>query len=1018
MGTRQEFSHGNSVGRYVTQAQVFLSLSQLIFSLAPVTALAADDQAQDTGADAAAGVDTGDSEGPIEEVTVVGSQIKGAAISDALSVSIIDAGDIESLGIGSGDELLEYMPEQGQNFFNEAAQFSGGVNSARGDIGTFNLRNMGTGNTLVLLNGRRLVNSAGYQTEEIGGSFVPVNSVNANAIPVFGVQQVEVLRDGASAIYGADAVAGVVNTTLKKDFEGLTVRVRYDDYDNIPRNDARLNIEWGRFFNNGRTNIGVFFDYYDRDNVNTQDDPKWNDPDYRRFLVGTPWEGDLSFRNDSSNSLWGQFDANSSASRSGIRHLTDGSGQYETYPLGDSRCEGGFIINDVTCGNADGQGTYRYNWSENRDLFGELERYNLFAYINHEFDNGVESFTELSWYEADTFTIGHPSSPTTGVADLLVPAESYYNPFGVCGNPNRLPDELIPDVSCDGVDFHIDNYRFAEVPRFIDTNNHTYRILQGFRGSWGKWDWETALTLSEAERDNVTHNRVSNTLMEEALADPTPSAYNPWIGGDLEGLQRALVDVYRNNSSDLKMVDFKMSNPELFNMPAGPVGFLAGFEYREESFKDNRDPRLDGTITYTTWNNQTYPIISDVANSSPTADSRGERDVTSVFTEFAIPLHDTLDLQLALRYEDFSDVESTTVGKAAFGWRPWQPLLFRGSWSEAFRAPNLITVNEELVVRNNGRDDYVCLYVEDQQDVNLDCNNSVQRRARGSKELVPEESTNTSLGIVWDATDNLTVTLDYWSIEKDDSIGLFGEENHTIYDLLLRVEAGASNCAGASFNPAIGRFEADEDEVQLYLDSGICPAGVIDFVEDKYTNLDTRTIEGHDIGVYYDKDTSFGDFRFKWVGTYYDKFEQEAGGLALEVIEGIENGTLPSNTPILGFADLLGRDGNVEQKHNASVRWSKDAWDASLTMLYIDDFYDSDETLSDGTRFVLDSMTTWNTTASYNFNLFNTDSRVRIGVNNLTDERAPLCDCRFGYWDDVHRDTGRYWYVDLRMQFD
>ena len=102
---------------------------------------------------------------------------------------------------------------------------SGGVNSARGDIGAYNLRNLGTGNTLVLLNGRRLVNAASYQTEEVGGSFIPVNTVNSQSLPVSGLERVEVLRDGASAIYGADAVAGVVNYVMKSDFDSGRVRV-------------------------------------------------------------------------------------------------------------------------------------------------------------------------------------------------------------------------------------------------------------------------------------------------------------------------------------------------------------------------------------------------------------------------------------------------------------------------------------------------------------------------------------------------------------------------------------------------------------------------------------------------------------------------------------------------------------------------------------------------------------------------------------------------------------------------
>ena len=117
----------------------------------------------------------------LDEVTVTGTQIKGARISDALAVSVISSEDIEILGVESGDELIDMIPELGQNFFSET-DTAGGVNAARGDVGAINMRNLGTGNTLVLLNGRRMVNMATYQTEEVGGSFVPVNSVNSNHI--------------------------------------------------------------------------------------------------------------------------------------------------------------------------------------------------------------------------------------------------------------------------------------------------------------------------------------------------------------------------------------------------------------------------------------------------------------------------------------------------------------------------------------------------------------------------------------------------------------------------------------------------------------------------------------------------------------------------------------------------------------------------------------------------------------------------------------------------------------------
>ncbi len=982
---------------------------------------------------------------PLEEITVTGTQIRGAKISDALAVSIVEAVEIEAMGVSSGDELFDTMPEMGQNYFNEAEVHSGGVNAVRGDVGAFNLRNMGTGNTLVLLNGRRMVNAAGYQTEEVGGAFVPVNSVNSNALPVYGIQRVEVLRDGASAIYGADAVAGVINQVLKKDMEGLMIRARYDDYENLPRNDQRLNIEWGRFFNNGRTNVGVFADYYHRDRVNAQDDPKWADENYSRYVpdewvsaFGTNYSSNSAFPQMEFELISGaeagrfldlygaEIDTLNSSGRSalGIRSLTDSAYEFVTYPDGDARCEW-IIVPGVICGAPDTSGNFLYNKNTFRDVFSDLDRYNLFLYVNHEMDNGVESFTELSWYQADSRLRADASYLSIGASDLAVGQDYYWNPFGPCGSPNRL--EFLDDLGfpCSGATLEIDNFRALEAARISETENTIYRFLQGFRGTAGAWDWEAALVVSEARRDNITRNRISNTLLQELLLSPSPTTYNIFNGwdGDLDGLQPALVDVYRKDRSDLKMIDLKLTRADLFDLPAGPVGFLAGVEFREESFEDNRDPRLDGTIAYTSYEGATFPIVSDVANSSPTADNSGSRNVTSLFTEFAVPVFENFDAQLALRYEDFSDVGDTTVGKVAFGWRPVETFMLRGSWSEAFRAPNLVTINEALVVRQNTRIDYVCDYVEFETGANLDtdCTPSVQRRASGSKSLKPEESTNTSIGVVWDATEELTFTLDYWTIEKEDSIGLFGENNHSVYDLLLRLRAGTSDC-DQTFNPAVGRDEIDDDDIPFYLAAGVCPGGDIDFVEDTYTNLDTRTIKGYDVGVYYDTATSIGDFYFKFIGTFYDEYTQEgSSGIALEVENALNSGELPDWITLRGYGDLLEREGNMKQKLNASLRWSRGDWGAYVSMLRLGKFYDADTSITvDGqTQFWwLPSMTTYNASLDYDFDAFGVDSRVRLGVNNLTDERAPLCDCRFGYWSDAHRDTGRYWYLDLRMRFD
>jgi outer membrane receptor protein involved in Fe transport len=998
----------------------------------------------------------------LEEVVVVGSQMRGAAISEALAVSVLNEAEIEATGVASVDELLDILPEQGQNFQNEAENISGGVNAVRGDVGAFNLRNMGTGNTLVLLNGRRLVQTAGYQTELVGGSFVPVNSVNPNAIPTTGIRRVEVLRDGASAIYGADAVAGVVNTVLQNDFEGLTVQARYDWYDNVSRDDQRLNIKWGKNFNEGRTNISVFADYYHRDRVNGNEDPRWASEMRWRLPEDSPWlydeDGDpvLSFRNTSVNSGYGQWDAEERSllgTRMDAAPWTDSGGEFELFPLDHPACQHPDAwevpASTTMCALRDGVNRDEYgsatgvrfdtsgNDAYGRDINSDLDRYNLFLFLTHEFENGVEAYTEVSYYDADTNLIRHPSATLTGF-EMVIGAQNYYNPFGPCDSPNRVPDLPESDVPCEGIPVKEDFYRWVEYPRIVDNKAETWRVLQGFRGTWGDWDWDTALVWSEAERTDITRNRISNTLMWEALQDPTPAAYNPFAVGEPgeangSNIERALIDVYRKNETDLKMVDFKISNPELFDLRAGPVGFLAGAEYREESYVDDRDPRLDGTIQFTyPVNGTTFPYVSDVMNSSPSADGKGSRDTTSLFVEFAVPLLRNLDMQAALRWEDASDYGSTTVGKIALGWRAFEPLLIRGSWSEAFRAPNLITVNEGLVVRSNSRTSYVCRYAEEMWDAGrdpddprygeatdeLDCSDNVQRRAEGSEELVPEESTNISIGMVWDVMDDLTLTFDYWEIEKEDTIGLVGETNHSLIDTLLHIENGRSNCDSFTGNPAMGYYDPNPANEEYFAHAGICSVGQWQFVNDRYANLDKRVVEGWDAGAFYSVDTKIGSWDLSLRGSFYETYEQKAGPLMDSLIEAGDSGVFPAGFPTpTGYGDLRRQDGNQTKKYSANLRWRLDDFGAGLSASYLGDFVQTSLGIREGQKFVIPSMTTVNGYFDYYADLFETDTRFRLGIRNLTDERAPLADRYFGYFADAHRDLGRYYYVDIRMGF-
>jgi len=268
--------------------------------------------------------------------------------------------------------------------------------------------------------------------------------------------------------------------------------------------------------------------------------------------------------------------------------------------------------------------------------------------------------------------------------------------------------------------------------------------------------------------------------------------------------------------------------------------------------------------------------------------------------------------------------------------------------------------------------------------------------------------------LVLSPLENLTFTIDFWSIEKEQTIGLFGEENHTTLDLIRHLDSCGSG------NPAVIRDVADDpDVIALYDAAGLCAAaaGQVLQVNDRYENLSDRTIEGYDIGVYYDFETRFGDFAFKYNGSFLDTFEQDAGGDAALLLAAQADGTLPLSIPVDGFADLVGRDGNQDEKHSVSLRWRNGPFGASVNGNRLGDFFQSSLTLSDGTRYVIPSMTTWNATFDYRVDIADVDTRFRFGVRNFTDERAPLADRFFGYFADAHRDLGRSFFLDVKMHF-
>ena len=947
----------------------------------------------------------------VEEVVVTGSQIKGAKITGVLPVTVLSSDDIEAIGPEDGTELLENIAEQGVNYFTEAESDSGGVNSARGDVGAYNLRNMGVGNTLVLLNGRRLVNNAGYQTELLGGDYVPTMSVNSNLIPTNALDRVELLKDGASAIYGADAVAGVVNNVLQTDFTGFEVNFRGNGYDHFDANDERIQIKYGGDFNEGRTNISIMFDYYDRDAIAASEDPRWGDSDHRKWIpADSLWANDSSFNNRYSGK-WAQLDLR------GRTDYTDSAGEIQIMPSSDPRCSRSDSLDTGygTCLGVDttslANGEYYINPGQFRDYRGELQRDNTFIFVNHELDNGNELFAEIGQYNSDYRRLKEPAGDFSTALLNIGPDYYYTNLLGIND-----------DNSSSNKNIRIDNWRPDIGPRVINVDKDTSRYLIGLRGTTDSgWNWETALLQSKAKSEDFTQNRLSNSLLETGLADSTSSAINIFSSDVKTALAPAIIDVYRNDTSELSTFDFKASHPEIFNLPAGPVAMLLGFEYRKEEYTDDRDPRLDGTIRFTsTVTGLTFPFVGDVLGSSPTADTTGERETNSIFAEFILPLADNIESQIAFRHEDPDDTDSSTVGKFALGWDVSENLSLRGSFSTSFRVPNLIQKNQLYVTRYGNVDDAVGEYIGGSNSFALDDRYSIQSFRIGNPDLKPEESDNYSVGFVWtpEIVEGLTITYDEWSIEKENTIVLLGRSNVVVNDLINLINYGTDNCSGYS-NPFVTRdtdFSYSAEELAAFSDAGICPVGEVLVATDPYANAATRTIEGDDLGIYYDLDTNLGSFKLSINHSETDKFTQEPTATYAKLAAAQESGIIPFNVTLSGFGDLALQDGNYVKKTSMKLNYRYGDWGAQISSLKKGEFYQSSETRSDGTRYMIPSMRTVNASVYYNFEIGDYDARVKLAIKNIDDERAPLADRFYGFFADAHQDYGRNYYLDFRLR--
>ena len=975
------------------------------------------------------------------EIIVTGTQIQGAKINDVLPVTVVDEVDIQNIAGASGDDLFRAIPQAGTVAFNEQNDVT--QNNVRGDVASINLRDLGTGNTLVLINGRRMVLSPGFQTELL----VPVVSSDANEIAPGSVRRIEVLRDGASAIYGADAVAGVVNTVLRGNRKGGFVEAEWRGSDGTSLYSTIINGGYGFDFAGGRANFTMYGGYFHENGLPSSARPYSRDDDKTPLLVGTDFEGDSQFNNRNTFGPFGQFDIQAPSNRTPIGD-DDFYLQPSTFPGCRLDFGNGLCARNGTTPTPD----VRYNRAFGTTLISEKTRYNAAALLSYEFSNSLEAYFEGTYYRSESSRNITPAAILSAVP-VGISRNAYWNPFGPVTfpdgtpNPNRLPGTTI---ATGGADVIMERYRFVDVgPRTVDVDKDTYRLVAGLRGNFGNWDFDTGFVYSEAKLTDLEGNRVSLTLMQDAINRSTPDAYNPFNGGCVTGdpgqgdctpnpqsaIDPFLIDVFRKSGTSLALADFKVSNSSLFALPGGDVGIAAGIEWRRETFFDDRDPRLDGTITWTDSVTGEFNG-SDVAGTSPTPDTSGAREVWSAFAEafvplvsedMDVPLITALNLQLAGRMEHFADIDETAiVPRVAASWTVIPGVSFRGAWSQGFRAPNLVQVNDAGTTRSNTRDDFVICQAQVEKgiidDLGVCPGAGVISFRSGTDRLEPEESTSINLGIVLEPKfiPGLTLTADYWRVKQTGLVGTFGDDNAIALDLLRRLAGGT--------NPAVVRADPTQEEIDLFAGTSLAPAGEILFVDDPYLNLDSRTSKGWDFGLFYNvPDFGIGKFRLRFNAARLESFFQSAGPAAQELLDAVASGTLPPEVRIEGLGELLEIEGRPKWRFSGSVNWDTGPVDVALFANYVGEVWNTSVSrdvpiVSDDPNanfYRVDDFLTFNAAISYTIENDTAldGTRIRFGINNLFDKDPPLADDTYGFLSGLHSARGRVFRVELRKPF-
>lgn len=721
----------------------------------------------------------------LEKVVVTGSLIKRTDKETPAVVQTITREDIRSSGYATLEELIR-STSAADNSFGGSVQ-DGASSGFVSGLATLSLRGFGAQGTLVLINGRRIAPVAAVDINFGRGALV-----NVNTIPKGAVDRIEILKDGASALYGSDAMAGVVNYVLRKDFTGIEANASHSMSDTGVGGTTTGGFSFGlgsldeKGFNifggieasrraavwhsdlKDRGNLDLYNRYQNLSGVTSRFTPDSSaSPFANYYRVPTSLAG--------STTIGGISVANSNLS--GVNYLgtQPGCASENTVGQGVPNRPDGFLPTTASLRN----GFCRFNFDNADQAIAPQDRLSATLRANLALGKSMTAYADLMFASTKTtetgiprtlttslVTSGNPIAATTAKLDgTFVNHNALILPVGHPDNPTTQPIQLI--------------YRFVDLGAKDETEQKSLRATIGLEGSIGEWDFDTALLLSKSDSKRTQQNRLRNDLLYASIASGT---YRFDGRNNTEQAKASVAsDAVNEGDSKITSIDFRASR-SLFAMSGGSAAVALGVEARREELVATPD------ANYLAGN-----YIGLVANGAS-----GSRDQYAAFGELRLPVLKTLEVQTALRQEKFSDFGNATTGKIGAKWQVLpSTLAVRATAATGFRAPSISQIGNSFALSfhsNNERrvfDNLRCNSTNPAAPVSKavppvarDCNvigattgvpvadrpGSIPSVIAANPNLKPEESKSFTAGLIFSPTRQVDLAVDAWYFHRSQEI--------------------------------------------------------------------------------------------------------------------------------------------------------------------------------------------------------------------------------------------------------